>query len=89
MSPYVCHCVAPLQVAYLFGDALQTVTGQVEFSQGEDLTHTLWQHTQTVVRQVEALQLRKPEDKNMKDGSLRGQSIWHASFVLPQDKAVN
>lgn len=51
---------APLEVSYLNGDGLQIITGQVEFSQGEDLTHTFGENTQPVVRQVQALQLGKP-----------------------------
>lgn len=60
---YVCHCVTPLKVAYLHRDGVETITGEVEFSQGEDLTNTFREHTQTVVRQVQALQLRKPTER--------------------------
>ena len=56
-------CTAPLKIANLHRDSVETITGEVEFSQGEDLTHTFREHTQTVVRQVQALQLRKPKDK--------------------------
>lgn len=54
------HFAAPLKVSYLNRNILQIVTGQVEFSQGGDLTHTFGENTQSVVRQVQALQLGKP-----------------------------
>ena len=60
---YVCHCVTPLKVAYLYWDSVEIITGEVELSQGEDLTHTFREHTQTVVRQVQALQLGKPKQR--------------------------
>lgn len=60
---YVCHHVTPLEVAYLHRDGVETITGEVEFSQGEDLTHTFREHTQTVVRQVQTLHLRKPTER--------------------------
>ena len=60
----MCHCVAPLKVAYLHRDSLETVTGEVDFSQCEDLTHTFREYTQTVMRQVQAFQLRKPKREN-------------------------
>lgn len=41
---------------------MEAVTGEVEFRQGEDLTHTLREQTQAVVRQVQALQLGEPKD---------------------------
>ncbi len=59
----MCYCVTPLKVAYLHRNGLETITGEVEFSQGEDLTHTFRKHTQTVVRQVQAFELRKPEQR--------------------------
>lgn len=51
------HCVTPLKAAYLYRDRVEIITGQVEFSQCEDLTQTFREHSQTVVRQVQALQL--------------------------------
>lgn len=54
---------APLKVSYLSGDGLQIITGQVEFGQREDLTHTFGENTQSVVRQVQALQLGKPGNR--------------------------
>lgn len=41
----VSHHVTPLKVAYLRRDVMETVTGEVEFSQSEDLAHTLGEHT--------------------------------------------
>lgn len=52
-----------MEVAYLYRDGVQIITGEVELGQGEDLTHTLREHTQTVVRQVQTLQLGKPEER--------------------------
>lgn len=63
---YLWHFVSPLKVAYLYRDGLETITGEVELGQGEDLTHTFREHTQTVVTQVQALQLRKPEGRQNK-----------------------
>ena len=48
----VCRTAAPLQVAYLHRDCVETIAGEVEFCQGPNLTHRLREHTQTVVRQV-------------------------------------
>lgn len=59
----VCYCVTPLKVAYLCRDGVEIVTGEVELSQSEDLTHTLRENSQTVVRQVQALQLGKPKQR--------------------------
>lgn len=50
-------CVTPLKIADLSGDCLEAITGEAELSQGEDLTDAFREHTQTVVRQVQALQL--------------------------------
>lgn len=80
-SVYVCHCITPLKVAYLYRDGLETITGEVEFSQGEDLTHTLRKHTQTVVRQVQALQLRKPEERMNRGPFKKSTKTFHL-FLL-------
>lgn len=68
-----------MKVAYLYRDRVETVTGEVEFSQGEDLTHTFREHTQTVVRQVQALQLRKPKQREQKAGP---------SFIMTSGKQM-
>lgn len=57
---HVRHFATPLKVSYLDRNVLQVITGQVEFSQGGNLTHTFGENTQSVVRQVQALQLGKP-----------------------------
>lgn len=66
---YVCHCVIPLKVTYLCWDSVEIITGQVELSQGEDLTYTLREDAQTVVRQVQALQLGKPKQRENSMGN--------------------
>lgn len=55
-----CETVLPLEVAYLCGDRVHAVTGEVELCQGEDLTDRLWKHSQAVMGKVQALQLGKP-----------------------------
>lgn len=62
------YTVTPLKVAYLHRDDVEIVAGEVELGQGEDLTHTLWEHTQSVVRQVQALQLGKPKQREQHGG---------------------
>lgn len=54
-------CVTPLKIADLNRDRLEAVAGEAELGEGENLTHAFGEHTQTVVRQVQALQLGKPE----------------------------
>lgn len=55
--------VSPLQVADLHGHVVEIVAGEAKFGEGENLTHTFRENTQTVVRQVQALQLREPKDQ--------------------------
>lgn len=74
---------APLKVSYLSGDRLQIITGQVEFSQGEDLAHTVGENTQSVVRQVEALQLGKPAQMETERGPVTTKSPHLVSIHEP------
>lgn len=60
-------CVTPLKIADLNRDRLEAVTGEAELGEGENLTHAFREHTQTVVRQVQALQLGKPEGMEKKN----------------------
>lgn len=74
---------APLKVAYLSGDSLQVITGQVEFSQGEDLTHTFGENPQSVVRQVQAPQLGKPAQMETERGPVTTKSPHLVSIHEP------
>lgn len=73
------HFAAPLKVSYLHRNVLQAITGQVEFSQGGNLTHTFGENTQSVVRQVQALQLGKPSDADRQEDLMS-----HLTHLHPQ-----
>lgn len=54
-----CNVHWPLEVVDVGRDRTETIAGQIELCQCQDLTHRLWEYAQTIVRKVQALQLGK------------------------------